>query len=296
MTALAWGHHYLMVSPTHFRVDYQINPFMNPDVQPDAGLAMDQWLDLVAAIHNHGGKVSFLKAHPEAPDMVYAMNLALPLTRETGERHTVMSHMRYPQRRIETTVAHDYFISHGSTTEFVGRDGNGPHLESGDMFPFRDMLIAGYGPRSDLAALTQLAVSLNIPLKAFQLTRPGMYHMDLAFCPLDDTRAIVCPDAFDRASADALLALIPEPLVISEAEAIATFCANSIVIDNTVIMPNCPRRVQTQLEAWGFEVVKVKVSEFHLSGGSIRCLTNPLDITLGRDIAHVPGGEVTATL
>lgn len=296
MTALAWGYNYLMVNPSQFRIEYQINPFMNPDVQPDQGLVMDQWLDLVAAIQNYGGKVSFLEPHPDAPDMVYAMNLAFALTRETGEHHAVMSHMRYPQRRIETVTAHDYFTNHGFTTEYVGRDGTGPHLESGDMFPFRDMLIAGYGPRSDLAALTQLAVSLNIPLKAFQLTRPGMYHMDLAFCPLDDTRAIVCPDAFDRASADALLALIPEPLVISEAEAIATFCANSIVIDKTVIMPNCPRRVRAQLEAWGFEVVRVQVSEFHVGGGSIRCLTNPLDITLGRDLGYVAGGEVTATL
>ena len=33
--ALAWGHHYLMVEPNHFRVDYAINPFMHLDDQPD---------------------------------------------------------------------------------------------------------------------------------------------------------------------------------------------------------------------------------------------------------------------
>ncbi len=36
----------------------------------------------------------------------------------------------------------------------------------------------------------------------------------------------------------------------------------------------------------------VDVSEFHKGGGSIRCLTNPVDITLGRDLLVVPGGEV----
>jgi hypothetical protein len=35
------------------------------------------------------------------------------------------------------------------------------------------------------------------------------------------------------------------------------------------------------------------VSEFHKGGGSIRCLTNPLDIVVGRDLDLVPGGQVS---
>ena len=34
---LAWGRHYVMVEPTHFRIDYAINPFMDPADQPDRG-------------------------------------------------------------------------------------------------------------------------------------------------------------------------------------------------------------------------------------------------------------------
>ena len=122
-----------------------------------------------------------------------------------------------------------------------------------------------------------------------------MYHLDLAFCPLDERRAMVCPAAFDDASAAALLALVPEPLVLTEEEAL-TFCANSIVIGRTILMPACPDRVRAQLEEWGFEVVLVDLSEFHKGGGSIRCLTNPLDVTIGRDLPAVPGGEVAAAL
>ena len=53
-----------------------------------------------------------------------------------------------------------------------------------------------------------------------------------------------------------------------------------------------PERVTAQLAAWGFEVVEVDVSEFHKGGGSVRCLTNPVDITLGRDLPLVAGGQV----
>ena len=77
-----------------------------------------------------------------------------------------------------------------------------------------------------------------------------MYHLDLAFCPLDSTRAMVCPDAFDAAGARPLLDLVPEPLVLTEAEAM-TFCANSVVVGRTVVMPACPDRVRAQLRGVG---------------------------------------------
>ena len=53
-----------------------------------------------------------------------------------------------------------------------------------------------------------------------------------------------------------------------------------------------PPVVVAQLTDWGMDVVEVDVSEFHKGGGSIRCLTNPVDVTLGRDLPAVPGGEV----
>ena len=129
-------------------------------------------------------------------------------------------------------------------------------------------------------------------VRGLRLTHPAMYHLDLAFCPLDARRALVCPAALDDASARALLDLVPEPLVLTEEEALTTFAANSVVVGRTVVMPACPPRVRTQLEAWGFTVVLVDVAEFHKGGGSVRCLTNPVDLTLGRDLVSVPGGEV----
>ena len=82
--ALAWGHRYVMVRPDHFRVDYGINPFMDLDDQPDPGRAMAQWLGLVSTIERLGGSVEIVPQRPDAPDMVYAMNLGLGLVGPTG--------------------------------------------------------------------------------------------------------------------------------------------------------------------------------------------------------------------
>ncbi|HEV7876048.1 MAG TPA: arginine deiminase family protein [Nocardioides sp.] len=289
---LAWGRRYVMVEPTHFRVEYTINPFMDVADQPDAALAMTQWRELVAVIERLGGTVQALPQRPDAPDMVYAMNLGLGVVRPDGGDHVVMSHMRYPQRRMESSSAQPWFAEAGFTTSYVGRDGVGAHLEAGDAFAFGGALVVGYGPRTEELALKHLALELGLRVRGFRITHPGMYHLDLAFCPLDEGRAMVCPAAFDDASAAALLELVPEALVLTEEEALTTFCANSIVIGKTIVMPACPDRVRAQLEEWGFEIVLVEVSEFHKGGGSIRCLTNPVDVVIGRDLASLPVGEV----
>jgi N-dimethylarginine dimethylaminohydrolase len=302
---LAWGHRYLMVEPDHFRVDYTINPFMHLDDQPDPVRAREQWLALVEAIEQAGGTVEVLPQLPDAPDMVYAMNLGLALEEPGGLGScAVLSHMRYPQRRMETPEADVWFAGHGFDRRTIGRDGVGAHFEAGDAFAWRGELVVGYGPRTEELALKHLATDLGVSVRGIRITHPGMYHMDIGFCPLDETHAMVCPAAYDAGSAAALLDLVPEPLVLTEEEGLA-FCANSIVIGRTIVMPALrggsplassgitgPGRVRTQLEEWGFEVVVVDVGEFLKGGGAVRCLTNPLDVRLGRDLA-LTGGRVT---
>jgi N-dimethylarginine dimethylaminohydrolase len=290
---LQWGRQYLLVRPDHFRVEYRINPFMDLADQPDAALARGQWDGLVSALRGAGAEVEVLDQRPDAPDMVYAMNLGLAVdVPHMSGRRTVLSHMRYVERRMETQTAHRWFDEAGFATSYVGRDGVGAHFEAGDAFPFRDALVVGYGPRTDELGLKHLATELGVRVRGLRITHPGMYHLDLAFCPLDARRALVCPDAFDDASARALMELVPEPLVLTEQEALQTFAANSVVVGRSVVMPACPDRVRKQLEGCGFEVVLVDVGEFHKGGGSVRCLTNPLDICVGRDLPVRPGGDV----
>ena len=87
------------------------------------------------------------------------------------------------------------------------------------------------------------------------------------------------PSAGDEAVALVVEALVPELLVLTDEEALS-FCANSVVVDRTVVMPVTPPRVGRQLEAWGFDVVECRVDEFLKAGGGCRCLTLALDTVL----------------
>ena len=172
----------------------------------------------------------------------------------------------------------------------------GAHLEAGDAFAFGSKLVVGYGPRTEEPALKHLADDLGVRVRGVRIDHPGMYHLDLAFCPIDDRRALVCPEALDASSAAAVLDLVPEPLVLTEEEALKTFCANSVGRRLHRGDARLPGPGARQLEEWGYEVVVVDMSEFHLGGGSIRCLTNPVDVTLGRDLLVRPHGEVLLPL
>lgn len=287
--ALGWGRAYAAVRPEHFRVDYQINPYMDLSIQPDAELSMRQWETLVEVLESVGATVDVLSQRPDSPDMVYAMNLGLAVS---GDRQrAVMSHMRFFERRQETETAGRWFADAGFAPTYVGQRGVGPCFEAGDAFPFGGALVVGYGPRTDELALKHLAGELEVRVVGLRITHAAMYHLDLAFCPLDQRRALVCLAALDEPSRAAVLTLVPDPIVLSEDEAL-TMCANSVVVGRTAVMPACPPRVRRELESAGFEVVLVDVSEFHKGGGSVRCLTNPLDILVGRDLEPVEGGEV----
>lgn len=295
MTAhpLAWGRHYAMVDPASFRIDYVINPFMDPAVQPDPGRARDQWEALQAALVGAGAVIDVIPALPGAPDMVYAMNLGLVVRPDdtTSAPTVLLSRMRHVQRRLESTAARAWFEARGYVAATVDGVADDTCFEAGDAFPFAGELVVGFGPRTDGRALAALGRGLGVGVRGVEIVDPSMYHLDLAFCPLDDTHALVCPDAFTAGSARAVLDLVPSPVVVSRDEAINGLVANSVVVDGTIVMPSCPQRLRARLEGLGLEVVVVDVSEFHLGGGSVRCLTNPLDITIGRDLVAVAGGR-----
>ncbi|MEO7837691.1 MAG: amidinotransferase, partial [Acidimicrobiales bacterium] len=138
---------------------------------------------------------------------------------------------------------------------------------------------SGYRMRTDAASHAYLSRLTGAAVRSIELIDSRLYHLDITFCPLDERRAIVAPMAWDRYGCKVIEELVTEPLVLDE-EATLAFCANSVVVGPTVVMPHCPPVVGRQLEAWGFDVVVVDVGEFQKAGGACRCLTLALDVVL----------------
>jgi N-dimethylarginine dimethylaminohydrolase len=279
---LAWGRRFLMCPPQHFDVTYAINPWMDLAIAVDRERAQRQWDGLVAALREAGAEVEVLGAQRGLPDLVFTANLGIV----DGDTF-VPARMRDAQRRPETPHAERWFREHGfairELTEAVTQEG------AGDALPFGETLVAGYRSRSSLAAYIDLARVVSGPILPVELADPRYYHVDIVFCPLDSHTALYAPGALDDEGARAIAALVPDAIALTDDEA-AAFCANSVAVGRTVVMPACTPRLERELGARGFDPVVVDVSEFLKAGGGPRCLTLALDVRLG-GAEGASGGE-----
>jgi N-dimethylarginine dimethylaminohydrolase len=270
---LSWGRRYVMCAPEYFGVSYEINPWMHTEVRVDRDRAWEQWHTLVRTLETAGARIEQLDPVEDLPDYVFTANAGV-----IDGKTFIPASFRHRQRQGETPHAIGWFRAHGY--QIAPLPPGLVHEGAGDALPFNDVLISGYRIRSDAPSHAAVARITRAQVRAIELVDPRFYHLDITFCPLDARRALVVPQAWDAYGQEMMRALVPEPLVLDDDEALA-FCANSVVIDRTVVMPACTPRIEQQLRAWGFDVVVVDVSEFLKAGGAVRCLTLALDVDLG---------------
>ena len=269
---LPWGRRLLMCPPDQFGVEYSINPWMDVDRAVDTDRAHQQWQDLHDALIGAGATVEVLRSPPGVPDLVFTANAGLV----DGDLFSVAT-FRHDERQPERATTARWFAERG----FVVDELPSPLVQegAGDALPFRDRLVAGYGLRSQLRAYDHLARAQDVAIQPVRLVDPRLYHLDIVFCPLDHRSALVAPSGMARKDARALLASIPDPIIIDPTEALR-FVANSVVVARTIVMPYVPPAIGRALEARGFTVVECPMSEFQKAGGACRCLTLALDVDL----------------
>ena len=274
-TELTWGRRFLMCPPAHFDVSYAINPWMDVAVAVDRTRARRQWDALVATLRAAGAHVEVLAPQDGLPDLVFTANLGLV----DGETF-IPARMRHPERRLEPALAERWFAEHGFAIRHLGADV--VQEGAGDALPFEGTLVGAYRTRSSASSYVDLARIVDAPILPVELADDRFYHLDIAFCPLDSTSALVALDKFDEESRRMLTALVPDPIVLTPDE-VEAFSANAVVVGRTVVMASCSPRLEDELRGRGFEPIVVDVSEFLKAGGGPRCLTLALDVRLGAE-------------
>ncbi|HEV2776616.1 MAG TPA: arginine deiminase-related protein, partial [Solirubrobacteraceae bacterium] len=262
---LTWGRRLLMCPPAHFDVSYAINPWMDLAVPVDRARAQRQWDALVAGLRAAGAEVETLTPQPGLPDLVFTANLGLV----DGDTF-IPARMRHSERRAEPLLAERWFAEHGYAIRHLGDDV--VQEGAGDALPFEGTLVGAYRTRSSASSYVGLARIVDAPILPVELADERFYHLDIVFCPLDSSSALVALDAFDEESARLIRTLVPDPIVLTPDEVVA-FNANAVVVGRTVVMASCSPRLEHELRARGFEPVVVELAEFLKSGGGPRCLT-----------------------
>jgi N-dimethylarginine dimethylaminohydrolase len=260
----ATARRYLMCPPEHFAVTYAINPWMRPDRPTDTAVAMRQWARLRQVYLDLGHDVQTIEPVAGLPDMVFAANGA------TVVGGTVLGvRFAHPERAGEAGAHLRWFREHGYAdvrAAGVVNEGEGDILFTGQV------LLAGYGFRSDLAAAGELAAAFGLPVVSLRLVDPRFYHLDTALCVLDSDTAMYYPAAFDDEARAAIAGQFAE-LIEAKDEDAEVLGLNAVSDGLHVVLPGQARKLAGQLRERGFCPVGVDMSELLKGGGGPKCCT-----------------------
>ncbi|MFF4434489.1 dimethylargininase [Streptomyces sp. NPDC001513] len=256
--------HYLMCRPSHFTVDYRINPWMDPAKPTDTDLAVLQWERLYALYQELGHTVDLIDPAPGLPDMVYSANGATVL----GDR-VLMARFRHPERAAEAPAYQAWFKANGYA-EVVApehvNEGEGDYLVAGSR------ILAGTGFRTDPASHAEAERVLGAPVVGLTLVDPRFYHLDTALAVLDDDEIMYFPGAFSAESQAVLRELYPDALLATEEDA-EVFGLNALSDGRNVLLAEAAHGLADRLAERGFTPIGVDLSELFKGGGSVKCCT-----------------------
>jgi len=259
----------LMCPPTHFRVDYVINPWMaGQKGSLNESRAQKQWETLRDAIAEMA-EVVLIEPQPDLPDMVFTANAGVVY----GDR-AIASHFMPHERRPEEPHFKKWFRENGfkllNLDEKIGFEGAGDCLlDRGGKW-----LWTGYGFRTEIEAHAEIQKFFDIEVVSIRLTDSRFYHIDTCFCPLTDGFLMYHPPAFDFDSRIAIESRIPphKRIVVDTMDA-GNFACNAVNIGDTVFLNKASDPLKARLMLNGFKVREVNLSEFLKAGGSAKCLT-----------------------
>lgn len=266
----------LMVKPTHFDVEYVINPYMTDQIgEVDKMQAENEWEHLRDGYEELGYKVYVLDGVERYPDMVFCANQSLPYIGENGKKKVLMSIMHADQRKGEVPYIERFYQKQGYEIYHPDPDKVESFEGMGDaLWHFKRQLIWGaFGIRSSLSVYEQISDLFDLPVIALELKKEKFYHLDTCLCVLNEKTALIYADAFTKQGLELIRALFERVIEASAYEAEKLFAVNAVCPDgkNVMIQQGCTD-VNQKLRDAGFYVHEYSTYEFLKSGGSVFCM------------------------
>jgi N-dimethylarginine dimethylaminohydrolase len=267
----------LLTTPTHFDVEYVINPHMSDNVgSVNKDVAFQQWKALRATYTALDVSPVVVNGQSGLPDMVFCANQTLPFYQpDADERGVVLSRMHAEERKDEVPYYADFFEQQDYGVKRLPEDLDLDFEGMGDAIwhPGRFLLWGGYGFRTAPEAYEALSDLLEVPVLLLELTDPDYYHLDTCFCPLDHDHVLIAPQAFDDSGRALIEDCFDTVIEAPDDEARHQFACNAHCPDgeHVLIQEGCEGTTE-RLRAEGFLPVELDTSEFLKAGGSVFCM------------------------
>lgn len=259
-----------MCPPTHFDVEYEINPWMHCDNPVEHSTARAQWQGLYDIYTRRlGWTVALLEPQPHLPDLVFTANGGLVVGGKV-----VPPCFRHPERQGETRHFENWFRDNGfavldaPTHDFEGE---------GDALLWKDVLFAGYPWRSDKLAHMLLAQKLGLEVVSLQLIDARFYHLDTALTVVSESTVALYPRAFTADSLDRVRRIVPNVIMAGDDDAMA-YGLNALSDGEHIVLSDRATGLIDSYRRMGMVVWPTPISEFQKSGGGVKCLSLELRV------------------
>ncbi len=255
----------LMCAPTHFDIEYEINPWMDRANPVDPKLAAQQWQKLHQTYtETLGWDVQLIEPINQLPDMVFTANGALVI-----DGKVALPRFRYPERQPETGYFRKWFEAAGYQDILMPmHDFEG----EGDALVWNDIIFGGYGFRSDKASHAELAEFFGKRVIDIHLVDERFYHLDTCLTIVSADTVALWPKAFSEASLKKIHETVPNVIEAGDEEALV-YGLNAMSDGQHIVVPESATTLLRAYQARGMTTYPTPITEFQKSGGGVKCLT-----------------------
>ncbi|MBT3188839.1 MAG: N(G),N(G)-dimethylarginine dimethylaminohydrolase [Anaerolineae bacterium] len=226
--------------------------------RPDHELALAQHADYIEALKECGLEVTVLDADEEYPDSTFVEDVAL-LTRECA----IITNPGADSRRGEIIAMKNILEEFYTNIEEIHEPG---HVEAGDIMIVGDHFYIGLSERTNQSGADQMIEYLKkYGMSGSTVELKKVLHLKTGLAYLENNNLIASGEFLAKEDFQKF-----NILAIDEGELAA---ANCIWVNGTVIMPKGYPKARATIEAAGYKIREVDVSEYQKLDGGLSCLS-----------------------
>ena len=226
--------------------------------QPNYERALEQHKKYISALESCGIKVIILYADEQYPDSTFVEDTAI-LTPYCA----ILSNPAKNPRKGEVEINREVISEFYDNIETIKSPGT---LEGGDVLMVEDTCYIGLSGRTNAEGAKQLiGILQNYGMNGICIRVPEMLHLKTGLSFIGKNTLLMTHDFHFEKKFE-----IFENIEVTNDE---TYAANSLWINNKLLVPEgCPN-TKLQLEAAGYTTISVDVSEFKKVNGGLSCLS-----------------------
>ncbi len=269
----------VLCPPVYFTViHYQLNKHMTLNRKPKPNLVKQQYQQLIKILRQYHIQLHFIKPVKGLADMVFTANAGLVI----GKKALITCFAASP-RKPERAYYLEFFKDQGYDIKTIKHyfEGQGDAILSHN----NQILWIGYSFRTEKDAVTEIKhlIGPDIQTLGLELSDPYFYHLDTCFCPLPDHYLLYFPEAFTEKSQLLIKKYFGKKLIPVTRKEALDFSCNSLCLwvekyqQYVFIAHKISNRLKTILNKLQIRCRECRMSEFLLSGGSVKCCCLVLD-------------------